>query len=382
VALGLQKSDVLIVGGGPAGLSCGIELALSGLKVIINEQRSFPIDKACGEGIMPDGVAHLHRLGVFQHLDPSQMRPFSGVCFINQRGTKAFASFGSLQGLGLRRLTLSQALYSRACQFSNLTILSKNSVLGIKQTKTCMQALTDQGVIKARLIVGADGLRSSVRKWAKLEQKERAISRYGIRRHYKVKPWANHVEVYFGEGIEAYITPCSLDQTNVTLLWSKYEVTKPKEEKLGFSSLLRNFPDLMVHLEGADCMSKELAIGPFEQRSILPIANGIALVGDASGYLDAITGEGNSIAMAQSKALAKTVVRAIREEAKGIVSKKMLAPYLRAHRRIVRSYYRNTKLLLMLARKPALMHGMIEMAAKNTKVFSWLLQKAHGRYRV
>ncbi|MGB6361235.1 MAG: FAD-dependent oxidoreductase, partial [Thermoanaerobaculia bacterium] len=69
-----RASDVVVVGGGPAGLATAIAARDLGLAVTVLERRQPPIDKACGEGLMPDGVRRLAALGV--RLEPERARPF------------------------------------------------------------------------------------------------------------------------------------------------------------------------------------------------------------------------------------------------------------------------------------------------------------------
>src|ERR1035437_6179143 len=81
--------DLVVVGGGPAGLAVAIVAAQQGLSVVVIERRDFPTDKACGEGVLPPGVKSLHRLGIADRFDRSTSYPFSGIRFIQEDGSAA-----------------------------------------------------------------------------------------------------------------------------------------------------------------------------------------------------------------------------------------------------------------------------------------------------
>ena len=100
--------DVLIAGGGPAGLATAIRCAQAGLEVTVAEPRAGPIDKACGEGLMPAAVAGLDAIGV----DPGG-RPLRGIRYLDERH-QADGLFRGGPGLGVRRTELHAALGLRA----------------------------------------------------------------------------------------------------------------------------------------------------------------------------------------------------------------------------------------------------------------------------
>ena len=78
---GRHKTDVVVVGGGPAGLAAAIAARLQGLRVVVLEAAHPPIDKVCGEGVMPEALAALRRLGV--HLTPTHGTPLVGLRFVD-----------------------------------------------------------------------------------------------------------------------------------------------------------------------------------------------------------------------------------------------------------------------------------------------------------
>src|SRR5277367_578566 len=105
--------DVLVVGGGPAGLAAGIALRQRGLDVVVADALIPPIDKSCGEGLTPDARRDLLRLGV----QLSGGHRFTGIHFANRRADGedlATAHFSSGDGLGVRRVDLHRQLTERA----------------------------------------------------------------------------------------------------------------------------------------------------------------------------------------------------------------------------------------------------------------------------
>ena len=102
-----MKVDVAIAGGGPAGLAVALEAARRGLSALVIERMTGAVDKACGEGLMPAGVARLAGLGV----DPPGM-PFRGIRYVDG-DCVAQADFVEGPGRGVRRLALSAALQAR-----------------------------------------------------------------------------------------------------------------------------------------------------------------------------------------------------------------------------------------------------------------------------
>ena len=103
-----DPADLAIVGGGPAGLATAIEARLAGLSVAVLDRRRPPLDKACGEGLMPDAVSRLAALGV-----EVAGRPFRGIRYLDG-ATAAEGTFPGPPGMGVRRTALHAALVRRA----------------------------------------------------------------------------------------------------------------------------------------------------------------------------------------------------------------------------------------------------------------------------
>jgi flavin-dependent dehydrogenase len=340
-------TDVLVVGGGPAGLATAIRARLAGLGATVLDRFHPPIDKACGEGLMPDAVARLREIGV----DPpgSVIR---GIRYVDGDLT-AEGVFPQTGGLGVRRLDLHEALVRRAEELG-VELLWGVSAKGLDGDGV----ETDHGTIRARWIVGADGLLSRVRLWAGLAGEPSPLRRFGVRRHFAVAPWTDCVEVHWGPGCEAYVTPVGPDRIGIALLWSG--------KTDGFDELIGHFPVLRDRLADAPEISRDRGAGPLHQKVLGVWHANVALVGDASGYLDAITGEGMAVAFHQTAALVESIQAGD------------LSRYAAAHRRISRLPDFMTSMVLALERRPRLRRRALRALAAEPALFSRLLG-IHGR---
>lgn len=345
-------TQVLIVGAGPVGLATALGCRARGLRVRLVERSEPPVDKACGEGIMPDGVARLRRLGV----DPIAAggRPFRGIRYVDGE-LAAEARFGSGSGVGLRRTRLQGVLVDQARR-AGVDLDFGRTVRGLVPGGVA----TDGGDLRADFVVGADGLRSRVRRWTGLDGGARG-DRFGIRRHYRVPPWSDLVEVHWADRCEAYVTPVADEEIGVAILWHG-----PKGR---FDDLLTLFPALVERLRGAETLSKDLGAGPLERRVRSVTRHRSALVGDAAGYLDAITGEGLSAGLAQAEALAAALAAGRLED------------YAAAHRRIQRVPLLLMRGLLAVERRPWVRRRLMRALAADPTLFERLLEVHTGDRR-
>ncbi|HEY9372351.1 NAD(P)/FAD-dependent oxidoreductase [Streptomyces sp.] len=273
--------DLLVAGGGPAGLATAIHAAMNGMEVAVIEPRPGPVDKACGEGIMPRGVLSLRALGV----EPAG-HPLGGIRYIDGPH-RAQAAFRDGSGLGVRRTVLSAALHRRARELGVRIVPGK-----VGEVHQEAEAVTAAG-LRARWLVAADGLHSPIRRALGLDLAARGPRRYGLRRHFRVPPWSDFVEVHWSRHGEAYVTPVGDDLVGVAVL---------STARHAYDTHLEQFPELAARLCGDAAVDVVRGAGPLRQRVRGRAAGRVLLVGDAAGYVDALTGEGIALALASAEA--------------------------------------------------------------------------------
>jgi menaquinone-9 beta-reductase len=374
----IRDVDVLVIGAGPAGLSSGIVFARSGLKTLVCERSSIPVEKACGEGIMPVGVRHLIDLGAAGFLSEGDYFPFKGICYRIKGGPKARANFREGQGWGVRREVLMDALLKQACRNPLLEICEQVQVRPLALENGFPIASAGTETVCARLLVGADGLNSPTRLWAGLKGPGPAVWRWGAVQHYRIPPWSDAVEVYWGDGIEAYITPLGTELLGAAFLWDRERFSTLQGGPRLLASLMSAFPELSNRLPLSARTGRINVVGPLQRRVHSPIADGTVLVGDAAGYLDAITGEGLSLSFAQALALEKYVVPHMLSNQGAPVSVDSLKPYLKAHKRIIAPYRQAVGLALFFSRRPALTKLVVSLLAKSPALFQILVSASMG----
>lgn len=361
--------DVAVVGGGPAGLAVAIGCAGRGLSVALVERSRGPIDKACGEGIMPAGRRELERLGVLPLLGPDDTACIEGIRYIQEDGASVAAPLPEPFGLGVRRTALSAALLTRA-QAVGVKLHLGQKVLALRLQPGGSILSGSEPEIGARFVVAADGLHSPLRQEQGWTVPLRGPRRFGLRQHFRCPPWSSYVEVYFGAGVEAYVTPVGAERVGVAFLWdAARQRNGDGDGRTTFERLMREFPLLQRRLQGAPVDSTPRGSGPLAQRSRRLYRPGLALLGDAAGYVDAITGEGLSLALTGAAALSAVLPDVL---ARGGETAPLRA-YERAHRQEFLRYQLLAESVLAIARRPGLRRRVLGLLQRAPGLFRWTL---------
>jgi flavin-dependent dehydrogenase len=333
----MSETDVFVIGGGPAGLAAAIAASRLGMRVAVADGNRPPIDKPCGEGMMPDSRLMASRLGI--ELPDTLGYEFRGIRF-HGAGREVESNFPRGRGIGLRRTVL-HAVLVRAAEQAGVE-LRWGSPVG------------DMGKIRARWIIGADGSSSRVRRWAELDACVWNSRRYAYRQHFAIAPWTDCMEVYWGEGCQIYVTPVAADEVCFALISRDPHLRLEEAMQL-------HFPALRERLEGVETTNRERGSVTATVRLRSVARGNVALIGDASGSVDAITGEGICQSFRQANALAQAMLGGD------------LSAYNRAHPRLSLRPHLMAQGMLMMDRGPAIRRWVLGTMSAQPWIFRHLL---------
>lgn len=342
----MSGMDVAVLGGGPAGLAAALALRQRGCRVALYDAQRPPIDKACGEGLLPEAVRLLGALGL--ELDERDGAAFAGISF-HDAHAHAFAAFSRGSGLAVRRTRLQARMALRAAE------------VGVDlHWGTVVRAMGGGGfasggaAIGAGFFVIADGLCSTMAAANGFRERNCYSTRYASRQQFRCAPWSDRVEVHWGRREQLYITPLGDDEVGVALLTSR------RDRRL--CDALPDFPAAANRLAGA-ARTSSMRGAVTRTRGLREVIRGnVAVLGDASGSVDAVTGEGLLSALRQAGALADAIAAGEPKR------------YAAAHQQISKGPQRMARLLLLLDRFPRLERQFVATMATRPESFAALLR--------
>ena len=364
-------TDVLIVGGGPAGSALAILLGRAGISVELFERSRFPREKPCGEGLMPAGVTVLERMGLTDKIGGI---PFFGVRY-HGNGTVATGRFPSnghsVTGMAQRRSRFDHALFQAAAATPNVTARTGMSVDALlREGDRVIGVLVAGEPRRAKLVVGADGAQSRMRSllgW-NLPQRRKRI---GMRAHFRLAPGqppAEFVDIFVGRGHELYVTLLPENELLVAALAAPEALEKPPAQ--AFALWCGQHRGLASRLEVAEQITDLLTTSPLSGKSRHGVAPGVALLGDAAGFCDPVTGGGMAQALVSAELLAGYVARF------GVEDQHWLDAFDRARRAMLHNYVRITRAMLWLAEHPRLAAQAVAVGARVPPLVSQLVGAA------
>jgi menaquinone-9 beta-reductase len=340
-----EQLDVLVAGAGPAGSATATLLARAGFSVLVVDRAAFPRDKACSEYMSPEAVRILARLGVVEILEKAGAFPLEGMKVTGPLGATAHGKFALAgyhpfrpTGLSISRRILDNELLA-AARAAGAAVLERACVEELLYERGGVAGAVvrdhtgQRHCLRARLTVGADGLRSVVAR--RLGRRNHGPSRRMafVAHVARVSGMGPSAELHFREHAYIGLNQIGHDQTNVALVVPSKRVAGARggPERF-FTETLGEFPGIRERVEAGQVVRPVLATGPFAVWSGRVIAPGALLVGDAADFFDPATGDGIYCALRGAELVAETAAVALSQP--GAVTVDRLGEYRRMRRRV------------------------------------------------
>lgn len=365
--------DVIVVGAGPAGSSLAARLGRRGFRVALLERKRFQRHKACGEFMSPECLPALADLGLADKLDELGARRVHGMRLCGHGASSAgrYVPIGSARapvdhGYAVRRERFDAALLDAARAHPSVEVFEGFGVDGILRgpsgvVEGVSVATPDREAreLRARFTIGADGLRSRVAGELGVRRPVPWLRKFALVTRFSGVPADELAEVHLFPGGYFAATSVDGDLFSVNLVLDEGELRSKSGSWDDFlATYLQRAPLLAEKLRGATRVDPVRGVGPLSCRTTRQTFDGAALVGDACGYVDPVTGEGIFFALRGAALLEAPLVAALET---GRTDRHSLAAYQRARRRELVPRLAFGRLLQRGMRHPVVVRSLLRL---------------------
>lgn len=390
-----SRYDIVIVGAGIAGSSSAIALAQEGYRILLLDRVLFPRYKPCGEGIMPEGVQILAELGLLSEILARGGTKVRGLRYWNRQGVMAQADFppspDSISfGLVMQRYHLDHLMLERAASFTNVTVRQGFSVTDVIQEDGGIKGISGHAVdspnqrevFHAPLTIGADGRQSVFHASCQLTKTILRRKRFGVTGHLQgIEGTDSYIEVLPCPGGDIYVAPCADGITLVAILLEARAMRFFRGDlATRYIDFLREVKGFRERITKSELVPPVAAVGPLGFTIEPCYRPGLLLLGDSTGFLDPITGEGMTLALKCVKAALPLIKEAF---AVGSFDVALGQRYAQDRFRVTEDVFRFTQFLLNLSKYRFIADRVIRRLSHDQQLFQKILGIVTGsnRYR-
>ena len=373
----MTQTDLLVIGGGPAGAATAARAARVGLSVIVVDRARFPRDKPCAEYLSPEASRDLEDLGVLAAIEAAGAAKLHGFRLVSDDGAAVCGRFANTSftpyrpfGYALPRLTLDALLLDAArsagAEVREGVALDRLTFEDGMVTGAVLRGTADRSVVRARAVVGADGLNSQVARQLGLARQGR-LKRLALVAHLEgVRGMSDVGEMFASRGWYVGLAPVGAGRVNFAMVVPQADAPAiAADAEAFFTAKLRSVAELADRIAGARIVRRVMTTGPFARRARSPIAECALLVGDAADFYDPFTGEGIFAALRGGRLAADALVAALDT---GSATRAALAPYVTARRQAFLGKWVLERLVGLGATQPALMRRFTRQLARRSDI--------------
>ncbi|MBC8768838.1 NAD(P)/FAD-dependent oxidoreductase [Arenibacter sp. BSSL-BM3] len=293
----MDSFDVIIVGGGLAGLTAAIHLKLKNYNVAVFEARQYPHHKVCGEYVSNEVLPYMAFLGV---LLPRTVQ-INKMLFstVNGKTLKAQLPLG---GFGISRYTFDNALYIRAIALGVFVI--PENVTSVEFENDSFGVFTASGKkYTGKFVIGAYGKRGILDKELQREFIQKKSPWLGVKAHYKLDSFPdNLVAIHNFRGGYGGLSKTESGAVNFCYLVSYDSFKKEKDVDSFNQNVIAKNPYLNNFLDNAEMLfDQPLAIGQISFHKKKPVEEHILMCGDTAGLIHPLCGNGMAMAIHSAK---------------------------------------------------------------------------------
>lgn len=369
----IQQADILIAGGGLAGLTCAIHLAMEGLSVVLIEKEVYPHHKVCGEYISNEVLPYLKSIDA----DPEPLSPvqIGELLFTTIKG-KSLNTVLPLGGFGLSRFCFDEFLYKNAL-LKGCEIVT-DQVTDIKGSIGNFEVFTHSGrSFVAKVVLGAFGKRSTLD--VKLQRRfiQKKSPWLAVKAHYKGQHNSHVVGLHTFDGGYCGVSKVENDVINICYLVQYQSFKKYKHIEEHKEQVLYRNPVLKSIFEETTCLfDKPLTISQVSFEHKAAVEDHILMVGDTAGLIHPLCGNGMAMAIHSAKIASELVVRYFNEE---INSETLEQLYRKGWNHIFRERLNTGRYIAALLQKEKLSSLLTGAMTLFPGLLPLLIKKTHGK---
>ncbi|MFV8367528.1 NAD(P)/FAD-dependent oxidoreductase [Flavobacterium sp. XS1P27] len=309
----MKDKEVIIIGGGLAGLTSAIHLSKIGLQVTVIEKNSYPKHKVCGEYISNEVLPYLNWLDLnIADLQPTNI---TNLEFSTANG-KTIKSVLPLGGFGISRFTLDEYLYKKALE-NGCKILQDNVENIAFDNNQFTVTTANKNILKSEIVIGAFGKRSNVDQKLKRDFITKKSYWLAVKAHYSGDFPSNVVGLHNFKGGYCGVSKVENDMINVCYLADYKTFKQYKNIEEYQKSVVSVNPHLRVIFEESKLLfEKPLTISQISFEKKQAVENHILMIGDTAGLIHPLCGNGMAMAIHSAKIVSELVQKYYTKEIK------------------------------------------------------------------